>query len=270
MSAIALCLGDLAKWRDLLTRAYLTAGLGSVTTLAVHTRIALLRIFVRSEGLDRMNRKPPTESFANVLGTLTLGLGPEAKLMTEIFLASQFCDQRVAPFTRPFEQDYDDLRRDIVALAGAMVPEEEAPRSMDMVRRLAETHDYPGICLYLYDEFNGGNREPLAKELVEMACDGVIKTAYHDQSRRHLCGCFLRLDRFENALAVADNLAFSNPDSVDFQILRAQVMTSIPERYPEARSLACEIERRYKLNDDQLRLIEGVRGDSSNATESDA
>ncbi|MET3216000.1 UNVERIFIED_ORG: hypothetical protein ABIC48_003769 [Burkholderia territorii] len=270
MSAIALCLGDLANWSDLRVRAYLIAGMSVATSLAVYTRMALLRIFVRTEGIARLNRRPPTEAFSCVLGCLTLGLGPRAKLITEIFLASQFCDQQIATVMKPFEKDYVDLQTDIVALVRSLAPAEEAARISEMVRRLVETHDYAGICLYLYDELKSSNLEILVSDLIAMTCDGIIQTAHHDQSRRHRCGCFLRLDRYQEALGLADSLARSNPDNPDFQILLAQVMTSLPECQDAARSLSGDIKRRYRLNDTQLAAIEAVssgsNGNAENAT----
>ncbi|MCL4632827.1 hypothetical protein [Burkholderia sp.] len=259
MPAIALCFGDLAQWGNLRVRAYLRVGLNVASSLAVHTRVALLRIFVRTEGLARINRRPPTDAFSDVLESLTRGLRPEAKLMTEIFLASQFCDQRVASFTRPFERDYADLQADIVALIHSLAPAKEAARISEMVRRLAETHDYTGICLYLYDELKDSSLEFVVKDLIGMACDGIVKAAYHDQSHKHWCGCFLRLERNREALSIAEGLALSNPDSPDFQILRAQVMACLPECREAVRSLAGDIERRYKLSDTQLAAIEAVK-----------
>ncbi|WP_158906775.1 hypothetical protein [Burkholderia sp. L27(2015)] len=269
MSAIALCFGDLANWDDLRVRTYLMAGLSVTSSLAVHTRVALLRIFVRTEGLARINRKPPTEDFSNVLGHLTRGLRLEAKLMTEIFLASQFCDQRVATFVKPFEKDYAVLQADIVALVYSLTPVKEASRISEMVRRLAGTHDYTGVCLYLYDELKGSRLEFLVKDLIGMACDGIVKAAYHDQSRKHWCGCFLRLERNREALAIAESLALSNPDSPDFQILLAQVMTSLPECREAVPSLTSNIKCRYRLSDDQLAALEAVRSAGSNPAENE-
>jgi hypothetical protein len=258
MSAVALCLGDLAKWGDLRVRTYLMAGLNVATSLAVHARIALLRIFVRTEGVARINRNPPTEEFFDVLELLTRGLRPEATLMTKIFLASQFCDQRVATFMKPFEKDYTILQADIVALVNSLAPAKEASRISEMVRLLASAHDYTGVCLYMYDELKEGSLEFLVKDLIGMACDGIVKAANHDHSRRHWCGCFLRLERNREALGIAETLALSNPDGPDFQILLVQVMTRVPECREASRSLASNIKCRYRLSDNQLAAIEAI------------
>ena len=267
MSTIALCLGDLGTWGNRQVRVYLAAGMMVATPLAVHARMALLQIFVRSEGTARLNRSAPMEAFSDVIESLTHGLEPEGKLATEIFLASQFCDRRVATFMKPFEQDYADLQASIVTLVRSLVPIEEAPRISEMVRRLAETNDYAGICLYLYDELQDSNLGLMVKALIEMACDGIVKAAYHNQSRKHLCGCFLRLNRYREALGVAESLALSNPDSPDFQILQAQVMICLPEYFEVACSLVGDIKRQYKLSDAQLAVIEAVQSDGGGLVE---
>ncbi len=263
MSVVALCLGDLSDWDNLRVRAYLMGGMNLAIPIAVNSRIALLRIFVRTEGLARINRRPPTQAFADVLDSLTNGLGPSAKLMAKVFLASQFCDQSVSTFMQPFEADYVDLQTDIVALVRSLAPAEESVRISEMVCRLLKTDDYTGICLYLYDEWKEGNLRTLAKDLIEMACNGIILAADHDQSRKHLCGCFLWLERYQEALGMADNLARSNPDNPDFQILQAQVMTYLPECQDATRSLAYNIKRRYRLSDTQLAAIDAVKSVSN-------
>ena len=259
LSAIAYCLGDLANWHNTRAKAYLLAGLSSMTVLAVHARVALLRTFVRTEGCDRINRKPPSESFSNVLSVLVEGLGPEAKLFTEVILASQFCDNGLGSFAKPFEQDYADLREEIAMLAGAMVDDTEASRVADTVRQLAAGHDYAGICLYLFDELNGGGHEAMARELASLACAGVIVTHYSENSHRHLCGCCLRLELYEEALSVAEGLARSKPEDANFQILHAQAMSCISERRAEAVRLATGIEQRYGINEEQRVLIEELK-----------
>jgi hypothetical protein len=168
---------------------------------------------------------------------------------------------------KPFETDYVDLQTDIVALVRSLTPEEEAARISEMVRRLVDTHDYVGICLYLYDELKNGDLNSLARDLVMMTCDGIVRVAYHDQSRKHLCGCFLHLERYKEALSLADSLARSNPENPNFQILLAQVMTYLPECQDAARSLSGDIKRRYRLNDIQLAAIEAVSSDSNGNAE---
>jgi hypothetical protein len=267
MSVVALCLGDLAPWWNVQVRTYLMAGMNVAPSIAVHARVALLRIFVRTEGLARINRNPPTEAFSDVLESLTRGLGPEAKLVTEIFLASQFCDQRVANFMVPFEKDYADLQAEIASLTHCLAPVEEASRIADIVYRLAEMHDYSGICLYLYDELTGGSLDFLAQDLIKMACDGIVKPAYHDQSRRHLCGCFLRLKRYQEALVIAESLALSNPDNPDFQILLVQVMIFLPEYREVAQKLVENIRCWYSLSDTQQAVIDAVTSDGGGPEE---
>ena len=74
-----------------------------------------------------------------------------------------------------------------------------ADGAVDIYRELeglTEGHDYPGTCLYLFDELRGGDHESMATELLQLACAGVIITHYSDHSRRHLCGCYLRLERY--------------------------------------------------------------------------
>ena len=259
LAAVAYCLDDLAEWRNERARKFLEAGLPSIPPLGVQSRIGLLRMFVRSEGVMLINRGQAVDKFADVLAQLTSGYDAPHRLLTEIYLASQFCDPRIVIFEKPFAQDYASVRAEIIRLAGDLVPASDMWRVRGFVQRLADSWDYPGVCAFLFDELKGGNYEPLGRMLVEYTCAGAILAANHDQSRRHLCGCLMRLGRYNEALQLAEGLAAANPINMDLQVLHAQALACVERRRTEAVQRIAEIDVLYTLNTNQRRIIDGLK-----------
>jgi hypothetical protein len=261
LSPIATCIGDLAVWRNERARQFLNAGMPSPLTLGIQSRMSLFRMFVRSEGLILTNRGQAVDTLPNVMALLTKGYDARGLLLTNIYLASQFCDQRISAFAKPFEADHAAIRADIVRLAGGLVGDSESKRVRDVVQQLANAWDYPGICAFLFDELKGSNHEPIGKMLVEYVCAGAILVANHDQSRRHLCACQLRHEQYEEALEWAERIASANPVNVDLQVLHAQALACVAARREEAVRRVAEIDRLYRLDASQRRIIDGLKAD---------
>ncbi len=247
-AAIAYCLGDLARWHNLRARNFLEEGLHSKSIIGIMSRTGLLRMFVRSEGLKLINRGQASDTLLNVIGRLTEGYSPPGKLLTEIYLLSQFCDRRISTFERPFSQDHASIHENICYLASSLVDTSEIDSVMKTVKILANNWDYVGISLFLFDKFKGGAHERLGIELVQFSCNNIILAAEHEYSRRHLCGCLQRVERHGEALQLAERLAHANPGNTDLQILHAQTLVNIEARHAEALQRVNEIDTLYVLN----------------------
>jgi len=258
--AISHCFGELAKWTNEEAKEFLKARLSinGNGDLMLQARISLLRMFVASEGLIRINRRIETESFANALGMLTAGLKDEIRLIVQIVLASQFCDPLLATFRPKFLNDYKTIQQDIALLSDRMLQGKVETEFADMLHRLMETDDYVGVCLWLFDHLAGGENEPVARELLRLACRGAVIAAHHDQAQRHLAGCFLRLEEMPTALQIAEWLATRNPDDVGHQILRLQILAAMPDATEDTRKAANEIRSRYALTPDHEKVLSAV------------
>jgi hypothetical protein len=138
------------------------------------------------------------------------------------------------------------------------VPGKVETEFADMLHRLMETDDYVGVCLWLFDHLAGGEKEPVARELLRLACCGAVIAAHHDQAQRHLAGCFLRLEEMPAALQIAEWLATRNPDDVGHQILRLQILAAMPDAIEDTRRAANEIRSRYALTPDQEKVLSAV------------
>jgi hypothetical protein len=256
---IAIALGNLAKWSNDAAKIFLRSAMSAADPyVTVEARIAQLKVFVRTEGLTRIN--PPHRAYYpfSDLDILTRGCADDAKLIILTILASQFCDQRVATFSKPFLEDYAAMRAKIPPLLGAIAPLNQSSEVEDMARRLVETQDFVGVCLFAFDTLKDTPQDEVGRHLATWACTGQVVAAHHDQSRKHLCGCYLRLQLNEDALRIADNLAALNPENVDFQILRLQTLAEIEARASQARRYSGDITRRYSLTAEQAQAVAEV------------
>lgn len=218
LSAIAFCLGATARWSNDEAKAFLVGAMEE-PQLCLNALVALFKMFVTTEGIERINSPQKMRRRFCELDMLTQGLGLQGELITLVVLASQFCDPIVATFAKPFETEYTAIRAEIEDITRRTVSPSEAPRIGDMVGKLAACHDFVGISLFLFDELKNSSYKDIGRDLSLLVCQGVIVVAQHDQARRHLCGCYLRLDLKAQALDIARRLATQNPDDVDHQIL---------------------------------------------------
>ena len=257
LAAIAYCLGVTATWWNDEVKALLLVW-ASRPMLAINSRVALFKMFITTEGLNRINH--PTRDMIpfSEIDLLTDGLSTKAKAVIQVVLASQLCDQRVATFLRPFEQDFAAIQADIVASVALLAPSTEASRISNLARQLAASYDFAGVSLLLFNEFKGTPNEDVGFELARLTCQGVILTAFHDQAQKHLCGCHFVLEQKQAALEIGNRLAVSNPDNIDHQILLLEVLSSMPEHAAVAVMFTKTLKERYRLTADQLSSMDEI------------
>jgi hypothetical protein len=259
---ICYCLGELAEWPHNTVNAFLAehAGVGQDWSVQFQAVLALFKIYARSEGLARANRKKNPYGFYSAdIAPLTASMTEGQRLLCMVAFASQFCNPAIAIFAQALSKEYRAPQSGIEALC-----KEESLAPMcapvaDVLRRLLLAHDYVGICLLLADQFKAANLDWLADALLTAACRGWVVAASHNQGTRHLSACFLRNREFGTALEIADRLATRNPDDVMLQIFVAQVLAETPGAKDKAVQRIARIRFDYKLTpaeQDLLRVLE--------------
>ena len=228
---ICYCLGELAEWPHKSVNAFLAkrAGIGQDWNVQFHAVLALFKIYARSEGLARANRKKNSYRFyAADIEPLTASMTAGQRLLCMVAFASQFCSPAIAVFAQALSEEYCALQSRIEALCREESLAPICAPIADVLHRLLLAHDYVGVCLLLADQFKAANLDWLADALLTAACRGWVVAASHNQATRHLSACFLRNREFGTALEFADQLATRNPDDVMLQIFVAQVLAGTP------------------------------------------
>jgi hypothetical protein len=217
--------------------------------------LALFKIYVRTEGLARMNRKAPRRSYAASVAPLIAGMPEEQRLVCLIAFASQFCSAELGNFAKVLTDDYTALKSEIDALCNGEVLAPICAPVADVLQQLLQTHDYIGVCLLLADQLKAANMESLADALLTASCRGWVIAASHTQATRHLAACFVHIGEFAAALEVADRLATRNPDDVMLQIFVAQVLAGTPGAGGKAVQRIAAIKANHKLTTEHQRML---------------
>ncbi|HVB82273.1 MAG TPA: hypothetical protein VNE82_20260 [Candidatus Binataceae bacterium] len=246
---ICYCLGELAGWPHKTVNAFLANRAATIQDwnaqfLAV---LALFKIYVRSEGLARVNRKNPFRSYASDIAPLIAGMTEEKRLLCLIAFASQFCSPRNGSFAKVLSDEYSALQSEIEALCNGTSLHPICAPVDNLLHQLLLTHDYVGVCLLLADQLKAANLDSLADNLLTAACRGWVIAMPHSEARRNLAACFLRKQEFATALEIADRLATRNPDDVMLQLFVVQVLAGTPGAGAKAIQRIATIKADYKL-----------------------
>jgi hypothetical protein len=246
---ICYCLGELAEWPHKSVNAFLVKHTDTDQDWNVQFQavLALFKIYVRSEGLARANRKKPFRSYAADIAPLTAGMTEGQRLLCVIAFASQFCSPGTGSFAQALSEEYGALQSEIEALCKGQSLAPICAPVADIFHQLLRTNDYVGVCLLLADQLKAANMDPLADALLTAACRGWVIPASHNQATRHLGACFLRNRESGAALEIADQLATRNPDDVMLQIFVAQVLAGTPGAEDKAVQRIATIRAHYRL-----------------------
>jgi len=260
---ICYCLGETARWPHQTVKDYLLGRARGALDWNVrfNALLALFKIFVRSEGPNRINNKRVGMSYATDIEPLLVDLPDIRKLLCTIAFASQFCGYAFAHYLqppRPLADDYKALQAAIETLCKAVLAPELYGPVVHLIRPLLASCDYVGLCLLISDQLTVGGLGTMGDDFLTAACGTWVVTAPHNGAVRHLVGCFLRKGQLAHALEVAERLANRNPDDIQLQILTAQILGEMPGRKEDTARRVAAIRSSYKLTADQEKTLSNL------------
>ncbi|MFT0771262.1 hypothetical protein [Psychrobacter aquimaris] len=242
--AICDMVGELGSWKAQDAKEYLEKNVScsndSWTKLIA--MLALFKMFIKSEGLDRINNRMQFESYESAIGWMNNTLTNEQKLTISIVFLSHFYSYLLVTYVEAFEEEVSNLKTKLKKILRDMLANEVFSQLESTLETLLDTYDYVGVVLMISDVLE---EMSFRKCLLDLVCDEVIVTANHDQARRHLVGCYLRNNNMYEALKLARELANRNPDIVSHQITLTQILASIPKSKDEAKEAIQYIRRSY-------------------------
>ena len=258
---ICLALGEIGSAPHVSVREFLEEWTRSQNwLLRLQAAIALFRIFVKSEGLYRINHKGQTTSdFDSTLSSLTKRMTEPERLICLLAFASAISGPQLGSFFQSFEANDLAMRAEIEALSLALLKDDDTKSKSATFKQLMQVNDYVGVCVLLAINLDGGDQHPLFAPLVDNCCNGSIVAAAHNQASRHLAMCFLLKKEHRRALEIVEPLASRNPEWLDIQILAAQILCDTPGAEKEAAEKVVALRRAYKLTaeaEDRIAAVE--------------
>lgn len=256
-SVICSMVGELGSWKDRDAKSYLKKNVcysNNSWTKLIAT-LALFKMFIRTEGLDRINNRRQFESYESAIGWIINTLTNEQKLTVNIAFLSQFYSHPLVIYTKPFEKEISNLKVDLKKSLKTLLVNEVFSQIESKLEELFNTHDYVGVTLMISDVLE---EMPFREYLLHLVCNGIIVTANYDQARMHLVGCYLRNHNTDEALQLAKQLADKNPHRVDYQITLIQILALIPKFKEAAKKAVQDIRTNYSsLNsEEEIILVE--------------
>jgi hypothetical protein len=220
--------------------------------------LASFKMYIRTEGPHRFNRKRREIELKDYVGKLTMGMAPPEQLVCFLAFASAMNGADVGAFAQSFATDYAQLQIDIEASClGHLKNVVESGKALTL-KQLVQTHDYVGICVLLAIDLKGESPNPLVDGLIDACQVRSIEAARHDQSVRHLAVCALLAKDYNGALQLAQNLGTRNPDVIAYQILVAQILVEKPGSEDEALERVINIRKLYNLSIEDESLLSGL------------
>jgi hypothetical protein len=253
-------LGEIASWPHISVTEFLEVHSKSDKWgLRLQATLALFKIFVRSEGLYRLNNKGKEIADYGVYSrSLSESMNEPELLLCLIAFASILSGPGIGSLSQPFVDDYTALQARIETLCIPYLKEDAGLSKVTKLKQLIQTNDYVGVCVLLAIDFQHDDQKQLFEALLDACCNGEIVTAAHDQSIRHLAMCFFLKKDYGRALEIANGIAARNPDLVAAQVLAVQIMAEMIGLEDEATRKIAVLRRLYKLEVNEEAILIGA------------
>ena len=222
--------------------------------------LARFKTFVKTEGCFRLNHRGQTKAcYDTFVDALLAPMSDLERLICLLAFASILSSPGLGSLSTPFQSNYANLQIEIEERCLPFLNDDDSKSKTATLKRLIQTKDYVGVCVLVALEF--GDQHPVRISLIENCCNGSIITAGHDQAVRHLAMCFLINKEHHTAFNIAQDLASRNPDSVELQVLAAEILGGTPDAEDATMQKIIDIRHTYKLTHDLETRINTVETD---------
>lgn len=247
--ALLRALGTLAPWwldsiRTIVEGA-IEAGHGPDMLLA---RVVLLRIFLREEGVKRMNRAPGHIAWPVISSKLVAKVPAAQELTTFIALASAFIGRDTGTFINKFQAEYRTLADKALAtarqhLAGTL----DAQRGTELQQLLYRGHIAQAV-LRIVTTGPEGHERPAKEALLHSFRLGYIETGSSAEEGTAVAEILIRSGAPVLALEVLDKLRRRAPGDIEPALRTVEVLAGIEGVADEAKKIAGQIREQFTLD----------------------
>ncbi|MFT6550175.1 MAG: hypothetical protein ACJA1I_000202 [Zhongshania marina] len=259
---ICSALGDIADLSHNLVTQYLEKYSSSeIWPVRLHSLLARYKIFVRSEGLYRVNHHDHERaSYDSFVSSLRDSIPDLGLFICNLAFASVHKCPDVAGLSHPFNDDYLNIQSEIKKQCETYLIEKN---QLESVEKLLAWDDYTGVALLI--ALQQGEEGDLYWPLIDSCINGSIAVAGHEQALCNLATCYLLRAEYDKAIDIVSQIAFSNPDCIEDQIRLAEFLATAPGEEQVTLSKICEIRENYTLTPGQAQSLTGIEDAISGA-----
>lgn len=249
---ICSALGDIADLSHNLVTQYLEKYSSSeIWPVRLHSLLARYKIFVRSEGLYRVNHHDHERaSYDSLILSLKDFITDRMRFICNLAFASIHTSPDVLSLSKPFEANYLSLQTQIRYECEAYLSDES---DLESIEKLMHSHDYIGIALLV--ALRQGREEWIYWPLIDSCINGSITGAGHEQALSNLATCYLLREEYNTAVEIVSQIANRNPECIEDQIRWAEFLAVYPGEQQAALSKICEIRENYTLELGQVEVL---------------
>ena len=211
-------------------------------------RVVLLRIFLREEGVKRMNRAPGHIVGPVISSKLVAKVPAAQELTTFIALASAFIGRDAGTFINKFQAEYRTLADKALAtarqhLAGTL----DAQRGAELQQLLYRGHIAQAV-LHIVTTGPEGHERPAKEALLHAFRLGYIETGSSPEEGTAVAEILIRSGAPVLALEVLDKLRRRAPGDIEPALRTVEVLAGIEGVTDEAKKIAGQIREQFTLD----------------------
>ena len=219
-----------------------------IWSVRLEATIALFKMFIRSEGLHRINKKNIKTGFGQFVGPLKNNLPAEEKLVVLLGMASVLSGHKLGTLVQPFKDEYEILLAELEALCEHYLVQPVSEDRREALKALIAQRDFVGVAVLLMCEMKDIEKvKNLRAGIIEATGRHVID-GYGPQAARHHAMALIFAEQYELALQQARYVAESNPDNMVFQTTPLTVLYNTPGAEQEALKEIARIRSQFKLD----------------------
>jgi len=259
-AALLRALGILAPWWLEDARAIVEDALVSATgTDRLLARAVLLRIYLREEGLARMNGRPSRICWPSVETKITSDIPAAEDVAAPVVLASAFLDKDTGFFIRKFATEYRALADMALVAARARLGGTLNPARDASLQTLLYSGQIAQAVLCIVTTKPKGQAAATKQALLRAFEFGLIETGRSTDEGVAVAECLLLCNATEAALDVFERLSRREPGNVEHALRMVEVLAGIEGMASSCRTRIEQIRGHFHLdaaNEARLQAIE--------------
>ncbi|MGP4806181.1 hypothetical protein ACSV5G_20650 [Agrobacterium cavarae] len=209
------------------------------------------RIFVRDEGLLRINNQTVFAQMGDEIEPLIVAVSSEEELELRLAMASSIWNPDLSLFVQRFKDDLDAVDERVLAIVSDELNAADRSGDIEVAERLVKNRDYVGLVLHLAFPTEGASH----RALLELVRDGTIVPAQADIGARHLIGCLWLAGEKLGALSVASRLVQRSPGNALHELMRLDLLRRLPGRSEEVLAGLSRLRRDFQLSADEMAQV---------------
>lgn len=213
--------------------------------------IAHFRIFVRDEGLLRINNQMIFAQMGDEIEPFIVAVSPREELELRLAMASSLWNPDLNLFAQRFKDDLNAVDERLIVIVSDELNAADRSGDIDSAKLLIKRGDYVGLVLHLAFPTEGASHS----SLLELVRNGTIVPVQDDMGARHLIGCLWFAGEKLGALSVANRLVERSPGNALYELIRLDLLRRLRGHREKVLAGLARLRRDFQLTADEMTQV---------------